>query len=138
MHIAVSGQHLGRCREIEPAVFAPDGQQFGAPGKKLRRPTFVRLDVGALMTKDALERPAELREAEGIGRRTVEDDEGLAIGLKNFAHLCTDPFCPWVVTVGNFRAMIGLGQRGPGLGTDAGGIIARELMAVAARHRKNS
>ena len=66
MHIAVSGQHLGRCREIEPAVFAPDGQQFGTTGKKLRRPTFVRLDVGALMTKDTLERPAELREAEAI------------------------------------------------------------------------
>ena len=49
MHIAVSGQHLGRSGEIEPAVFAPDGQQFGTTGKKLRRPTFVRLDVGALM-----------------------------------------------------------------------------------------
>ena len=65
MHIAVSGQHLGRCREIEPAVFAPDGQQFGAAGKKLRRAAFVRLDVGALMTKDALKRPAKLREARG-------------------------------------------------------------------------
>ena len=138
MHIAVSGKHLGRCREIESAVFAPYGRQFGTAGKKLRRPTFIRLDVGALMTKDALERPAELREAEGIGRGTVEDDEGPAIGLKNFAHLCTDPFCPWVVTVGNFGAVIRLGQRGHGLRTDAGGIIARELMAVAARHQKNS
>ena len=88
------------------------------------------------MTKDALERPAKLREAESVGRRAVEDDEGLAIGLKNFADLRTDPSCPWVVTIGNFGAMIGFGQRGPGLGTDAGGIITRELMAVAARHRE--
>ena len=137
MHVAMLRQDRRGFVEVELPVLPADAQQLGAAGKKLRRAAFVRLDVCAFMAKDAVKGPAKMSQRERVGRRAVEDQEGLAVRLENFAHLVADAPGPLILAVGGGGVVICLGQGGPGFRANRGGIIARELMALARRHREH-
>ena len=94
MHVAVTGQHFRGMVEVEFAVGPADPVQLGAAGKKFRRAAFIRLDVGALVAKDAVKWLTKLRQGEGIGGRTVENEERFAVGFEDLAHALRDLIRP--------------------------------------------
>ena len=83
-----------------------------------------------LVTDDAVERLAQLRERERVRRRAGENKINIAVGLEGF----TDPIArsrsPPVLAIG-WRVMgIGFLQCGPGLRTNRRDVVARKFMAL--------
>ena len=62
-----------------------------------------------------------------IGRRAVKHEEHFAIYVEDFTDQVGGPRRPWIVAVADGVAQVGLGQRGPGFGTDAGIVVAGEM-----------
>ena len=78
-----------------------------------------------------------MSERERVGGGTVEDQKSLAIGFENLPYLCAELFGPAILSIGSCRAMIGFGEGSPGFGTNAGGVIAGELVTLVG-HREKS
>ena len=137
MHVAVTRDHFRGRGEIDLAIGAADPEQLRAAGKKLRRAAFIRLDVRTLVTKNAVKRPAKLREGERVGPGAVEDEKGFALSLENLIDLIANPSRPAILAIRSSGFLVGLDQGGPGLRTNGGGIVAGEFVAVAGRHKED-
>ena len=75
---------------------------------------------------------AELRQGERVGRRAVEDEEHLRVGLEQLAQARARLLRPRVVAVARHMTFgVGAHERFESLGTDAGIVVGGELL----RHR---
>jgi len=116
------------------ALLGPAEQQLGAVGEELRRAAFVRLDVGDVGADHAVVALAKGRQRQGIGRRTVEGEEHLAVGLEQCAEVISRAGCPLVVAVCPVVALIRPRHGFPGFRADAGIVVAGKLLLVG-RHQ---
>ena len=117
----------------EFALGAGGDEDLGAVGEKLRRAAFIGLDVRVVVADDAVIALAERGEGEGVGGGAVEDEEDVAVGLEHTAEQVAGAHGPFVVAVGREAAAVGLGQGGPGLRADAGGVVTGEDLVGGGR-----
>ena len=144
--------HLGRLRQTEHArlgivnivplvdrvvnglridlpVRAGQQEDLRAVGEELRRAALGGFDVRVFVAQDAVIRLAERGEREGIGRRAVEDEEHLAVGLEHIADQVGRLGRPGVVAIAGLVALVGLGHRGKRFRANAGIIVTGKLAA---------
>ena len=117
--------HRGR-REFPVVAFC--SKELGTIGKKLGSTAFVGLHVGRLTADNRVVRLAERSQRQRIGRGAIEGKENLAVSLKHFPKSIGCSRGPGVVSVARDVAMIGGFHGGPRLRTDAGIIVACELL----------
>src|ERR1043166_4668884 len=116
--------------EIELSVSASSRSKLRAAGEKLRSAAFIGLDMRLLVANDAVIRPAELSQGEGICGRSVEDEKGRAIRLENLAHPFGHAPGPFIIAVGSGPSRVRFGQSGPGLRANCRGVVALEFISI--------
>jgi hypothetical protein len=79
---------------------------------------------------------AEVRQREGVGRRTIKDEKNLAVGLENLANARNDATGPFIVAVRNLGTRVRFRERSPSRWTNRRGIIAGEVEALGCSHRR--
>src|SRR6266704_2121686 len=85
-----------RFADIDLAVRSPREEQF-RPGEKFRRAALVGFDMCMLMTNDAMERLAKLRQRQRIRRGAVENKKYFAVDFEHFAHKLADLRGPSII-----------------------------------------
>src|SRR5690606_10847422 len=65
----------------------------------------------------------------------IEGEEHLAVGLEQAAEVVGGAGRPFVIPVGALMALVGFGHGGPGFGTDAGIVVAGELLGIVGHWR---
>ena len=100
-----------------------------AVGEELRRAALGGLDVRLLVAEDAVVRLAERGQRKRIGRRAVEDEEHLAVGLEHVADQVGRLGRPGVVAIADFVALVGLGHRGERFRANPGIVVTGKLAA---------
>ena len=113
---------------------AGQGEEFAPAGEKFRRAALVRVDVGDLVTEDALVALAEGGEREGVGGGAVEDKEGFAVGLENLTEEISGAVGRGVGAVRRRGAGVGGGEGGERLGAEAGGVVTGKAGVGAGGH----
>ena len=78
---------------------------------------------------------AQRGQGQGVGGGAVEGEEHLAIGFEQAAEMVGGARRPFVIAVGALVALVGLGHGGPGFGTDAGVVVAGELLGIVGHWR---
>ena len=132
--VAPAADHLLDGVRAELAQRAGRGQHLGAVGEELGGPALVGLDVGHLAADDGVVALAHGGERQRVGRRAVEDEEDLAVGLEGLPEEPAGPLGPGIVAVGGGVAAVGLGHGLPGFGTDPGIVVAGKLVSYRVRH----
>ena len=118
------------------AVGARRHQQFRAVGKELRRAALVGLHMGRGRADDAMVGLAQGGQRQGVRGGTVEGEEHLRIRLvEQVAERVRCPLRPGILAIGGHRTAIGRFGGGPGLGADAGVIVAGELLGFGLHRR---
>jgi hypothetical protein len=108
------------------------GDDLGAAREQCRRAGLVLLDMAEGVSNHGVIGPADLRQRQGIGRRTVEDEEHLAVRLEQLADARAGLLRPGVVAVAGDMALgVGADQRIEGLRADAGVVVGGELLRHA-------
>jgi hypothetical protein len=73
---------------------------------------------------------AQGSQSQGIGRRAVEHEIDIAIGLEQLPQMFADPLCPFVVAVTRLMTTgVGLQKPMHGLRTDACVVVTGEMLA---------
>src|SRR5438552_1654981 len=86
---------LPRCQgrfhfaQINLALRAARGDQFGSTGEKFARAAFVIVDVRMLVADDAVKRLAKLCQGQGIGRCSVEEEKDITVDFEKFTDAIT-------------------------------------------------
>ena len=75
--------------QINLALRAARGNQFGSARVKFARAAFVIVDVRVLMADDAVKRLAKLCQRQGVGRRPVKNEEDVAIDFEKLTDAIT-------------------------------------------------
>jgi len=73
---------------------------------------------------------AQRGQRQGVGGRTVESEEHLAVGLEQIAETVGGAVGPFIIAVGALMALVGLFHGGPGFRADAGIVVTGELLAL--------
>ena len=110
---------LGLCDE----QLRPVGEEFG-------RAALVGLDMRRGRADHAMIALAQGGERQRIGRRAVEREEHLALGLEQRAERVRRAVGEGVFAISGDIALIRLGHRCPGLGADSGIVVAGELLGA--------
>jgi hypothetical protein len=110
------------------------GEELGASAEESRRAAFVDVDVRHCMADDRVRIAAHRREAERISGRAGEHEKDFAVGFEEITDRGRCSRGPVVATVGRCVTRIGRGQRSPGLGADAGPVVAGELRVQSRGH----
>src|SRR5207247_8821264 len=92
MQLVLACDYLFCRADGDLAIGAANQKQLRSFREEFRRTTFVGLNVGILVTDNAVERFAKLRERQRVCRRAVGNEIDIAIGLADFAdaiaHAC--------------------------------------------------
>ncbi len=88
-----------RLADVDLAIRSPRDEQF-RPGEKFRRAALVGFDMCVLMTNDAVEGLAKLRQRQRIRCGAVENKKYFAIDFEHFAHKLAHLCGPSIIAIG--------------------------------------
>jgi hypothetical protein len=134
VQLVVTHEQLFRLANINFPVSASNQKQFRSSGKKLRRPAFVGLNMGALMADDTAKWLTHLRERQRIRRGAGENKINVAISFEDFTDPIAYLLCPPILAVGRSVIRICFLQHGPSLGANRRCVIARKFVALYNHH----
>ena len=100
MHVAAPANGRGQIRGTEPGVVAPQGNQFGAAGKQLRRAAFVGIDVGEFVAVDRSEGRRHGGQGQRVGCRACHHREDRHIGFKYLRERAFQACGPGICAIG--------------------------------------
>ena len=118
-------------------------QQLRAVGEELRPAAFVGLDVRHRAADHRVVALAQRGQRQRVGRRAVEDEIDVAVGLEELAQSFRDLLRPAVLAVGRLVAAgLRLHEPARGVRAHAGVVVAGEMLqgqgGVGRRHRQVS
>lgn len=121
---------------LDFAVGGGDEEDLGAVGEEFGRAAFVGLHMGDVRAQNAVVGLAERGEGKGVGGGAVEGEEDFAVGLEEVAEEVGGLLGPLVIAVAALVGGVGLFHGLPGLGADAGVVVAGELSAMGGGTRE--
>ena len=115
----------------QAAILAGQEPHLGAAAEKLGAATLVVFHMRSLVAQDGVVRPAHGGQPKGIGGRTGEEEENLAVLIERFADEITGAGCPGIVSIPGSVPAVGLRQGRPSLRAKPGVVVTGELAGAA-------
>ena len=133
MQLVLACDHLFCLADVDLAIGAANQKQLRSFREKFRSATFVGLNVGILVTGNAVERLAKLRECQGVCCRAIENETDVAISLEDFTDAIAHARRPAIVAVRCYCVCVRLFQCRPRLWTNCRSIVASKFIAAGIR-----
>src|SRR5437762_4337802 len=122
--------------QVDLSVIGFRQKQLGSPSVELRGASFVRLDVGTLVTDHAVKRLAKLGETKRVCRSTGKHKINIAIDFENLPDAFATLRGPFVISVRGCITGIRLLQSYPCFGTNRRRVITSKMVTNrVAAHR---